>query len=163
MARPAPKLIYRLITLFAVSLMIIPASTVSGHPGKTDHQDGHRCLRNCEDWGMHYKEYHLHDRDRRAIRSDGRRQQARPPENAKASETGTTKQVLEAVAAPASSEPQTSQISIAKPHTSAGQGFSMQVEKAWELSLYQVILSVVAGLLLLLLILLRKKRQRDRY
>jgi len=39
-----------------------------GHPGKTDHYGGHRCLSGCAGWGLFYEEYHLHDKDGNPIR-----------------------------------------------------------------------------------------------
>lgn len=34
----------------------------------TDRYDGHKCFKKCEDWGILYGEYHLHDKDRKPIR-----------------------------------------------------------------------------------------------
>jgi H+/gluconate symporter-like permease len=55
----------RLIVI--VVLCMIPAAVFS-HPGKTDRYGGHKCLKGCEDWGLYYQEYHLHDKDGRPIR-----------------------------------------------------------------------------------------------
>ncbi len=38
------------------------------HPGMTDRYDGHKCFKKCEDWGIFYGEYHLHDKDRKPVR-----------------------------------------------------------------------------------------------
>jgi len=48
-------------------LCIIPASSYS-HPGKTDWRGGHKCIKGCEEWGLFYAEYHLHDKAGRPIR-----------------------------------------------------------------------------------------------
>ncbi len=54
-----------LVALFAV---IVASSFVSAHPGKTDRRGGHRCLKECAEWDLYYGEYHLHDKDGKAIR-----------------------------------------------------------------------------------------------
>lgn len=48
-------------------LCIVPASSYS-HPGKTDWRGGHKCIKGCEEWGLFYAEYHLHDKAGRPIR-----------------------------------------------------------------------------------------------
>jgi hypothetical protein len=48
-------------------LCILPASSYS-HPGKTDWRGGHKCVKGCEEWGLFYAEYHLHDKDWKPIR-----------------------------------------------------------------------------------------------
>ncbi len=55
----------RLIVIAA--LCIIPVSSYS-HPGKTDWRGGHKCVKDCEEWGLFYAEYHLHDKAGRPIR-----------------------------------------------------------------------------------------------
>ena len=47
------------------------------HPGKTDRHGGHQCLKGCEDWGLFFKEYHLHDKDGKPVRIS-RKKQAPP-------------------------------------------------------------------------------------
>jgi H+/gluconate symporter-like permease len=47
-------------------LCIIPAGAFS-HPGKTDWRGGHKCIKDCEEWGLFYAEYHLHDKDWKPI------------------------------------------------------------------------------------------------
>ena len=54
-----------LIVIFI--LCLLPASSY-GHPGKTDRHGGHKCLKGCEDWGLYYEEYHLHDKEGKPIR-----------------------------------------------------------------------------------------------
>ena len=53
--------------LFWIAVFLLPI-TVLGHPGKTDRHGGHKCLKGCEVWNLYYAEYHLHDKDGRAIR-----------------------------------------------------------------------------------------------
>jgi len=55
----------RLIVI--VTLCIIPVLSYS-HPGKTDWRGGHKCIKGCEEWGLFYAEYHLHDKDWKPIR-----------------------------------------------------------------------------------------------
>lgn len=50
-----------------VLLCILPIRALS-HPGKTDHAGGHKCLRDCEKWGLFYGEYHEHDTEGKVIR-----------------------------------------------------------------------------------------------
>lgn len=51
----------------ALILFLLPAAA-SAHPGKTDLYGGHKCYKGCENWGLLYAEYHLHDKDGKAIR-----------------------------------------------------------------------------------------------
>src|SRR5574340_1375916 len=55
------------------------------HPGKTNYQGGHRCLKKCEEWNLYYAEYHLHDKDGKPIRVAKRprtaKKKAEPAEN----------------------------------------------------------------------------------
>src|SRR5512144_643564 len=54
------------LLLLAV-LFTVPVSALS-HPGKTDRHGGHKCIKGCEEWGLYYSEYHLHDKYGRPIR-----------------------------------------------------------------------------------------------
>jgi hypothetical protein len=54
--------------LLILALAVILPLMAEGHPGKTDRAGGHRCLKGCEEWGLFYKEYHLHDKDGKPIR-----------------------------------------------------------------------------------------------
>jgi hypothetical protein len=54
--------------LLIVLVILICPATVFSHPGKTDKYGGHKCLNGCEDWGLWYGEYHLHDKDGKPIR-----------------------------------------------------------------------------------------------
>ncbi|PQP83589.1 YHYH domain-containing protein [Paenibacillus sp. PCH8] len=47
-------------TLVSVSLLL-NASTVLAHPGRTDAYGGHTCWTNCSKWGLEYGEYHYHN------------------------------------------------------------------------------------------------------
>lgn len=53
--------------ILLIVIAILPLAA-QGHPGKTDHHGGHACVKGCEEWGLYYKEYHLHDKDGKPIR-----------------------------------------------------------------------------------------------
>ncbi len=54
--------------LLAAALLLFLAIEAGAHPGKTDVSGGHKCYKACEEWGLSYAEYHLHDKDGRPIR-----------------------------------------------------------------------------------------------
>lgn len=149
------------MTYSSFPLLILIASAASGHPGKTDYQDGHKCLKNCEDWDMLYGEYHLHDKDRNAVRMHGRKQPLREPVRRKISEQEHPKQEVVAAPAPSSPEPMTEESAGRTLNEVAGQGYIMPVNEGCVPALYEIILFGAAGLLLLLLFLLKKKREKE--
>lgn len=55
------------ILVVLLTLMLFPLETLA-HPGKTNYQGGHRCLKGCAEWDLLYGEYHLHDKNGKAIR-----------------------------------------------------------------------------------------------
>jgi hypothetical protein len=55
-------------SVIIIFLICIQPVISYAHPGKTDRYGGHKCLRGCEEWGLLYQEYHLHDKDGRPIR-----------------------------------------------------------------------------------------------
>lgn len=82
----------RLIIIAA--LCIIPVSSYS-HPGKTDWRGGHKCIKGCEEWGLFYAEYHLHDKDWKPIRL-GRKKHAPETNEPVKIQTAATETVLPA-------------------------------------------------------------------
>ena len=76
----------RLIIIAA--LCIIPVSSYS-HPGKTDWRGGHKCIKDCEEWGLFYAEYHLHDKDGKPVRLGRKKRAPEIPEPAKIQTTAT--------------------------------------------------------------------------
>ena len=54
--------------LFPVLLTIVIAFPAFAHPGKTDRQGGHKCYKECAEWDLYYAEYHLHDKDGKAVK-----------------------------------------------------------------------------------------------
>ena len=142
-------------------LLILVVSAAFAHPGKTDYQDGHKCLKNCEEWDMGYEEYHLHDKDRNAIRMEGRKKSVREPAPAKKSGSESSKQEVGAAQVPSLPEPQAKEIRRTAPNVIVDRGYSMPVEAGFVLTLYDIILLGVAGLLLLVMLILRKRRERE--
>ncbi|RKQ16921.1 YHYH domain-containing protein [Ureibacillus endophyticus] len=50
------------ILLSTALIMVLSASSVYAHPGRTDSNGGHTCRTNCtERWGLEYGEYHYHN------------------------------------------------------------------------------------------------------
>ncbi|MBI5632163.1 MAG: hypothetical protein HZA15_01630 [Nitrospirae bacterium] len=147
------------MTLFSFSLLALTVSAAIAHPGKTDYQDGHKCLKNCEDWDMSYEEYHLHDRDRNAIRTEGRRKSLRLPATAKKSDPEPSKQEVAAVPVPLNPEPRGEERRRTAP---ADQGYSMPVEAGFVMTLYDIMLLGVAGLLFLVMLFLRIKERTNK-
>ena len=82
----------RLIIIAA--LCIIPVSSYS-HPGKTDWRGGHKCIKDCEEWGLFYAEYHLHDEDGKPVRIGRKKRAPEIPEPAKI-QTAATEAALPA-------------------------------------------------------------------
>jgi len=150
---------FSLITLCSFSLLILIASAAFAHPGKTDYQDGHKCIKNCEDWDMNYHEYHLHDKDRNAIRMDGRKKLLREP--SKKAEPEPSKREVVIVPILPTVEPQTEVTRNRIPRVIVDQSYSMPVEEGLMLTLYDFLLLGIAGLLLLAILVLRRKRERE--
>lgn len=58
----------KLIPLVLLVMLFCVPYSVPAHPGKTDRYGGHRCLKDCEQWKLYFKEYHLHYKDGTPIR-----------------------------------------------------------------------------------------------
>lgn len=107
---------------------------------------------------MLYGEYHLHDKDRNAVRTQGSKKPLRAPAGRKISGQEPQKQ---AVPAPSSPEPKTEGIAGRALNEVAGQGYIMPVEEGCVPALYEIVLLGAAGLLLLVMLFLRRKRERE--
>ena len=142
--------------LLLIIFFFVP-SVVFGHPGKTDYQDGHKCLKNCMERDLYYSEYHLHDKDRNAIRVDRKKKPLREPAPEKRSGPEPLRQEVVAVPSLPTSEPQTEERRIA----SVDQGYSKPVEDGCVLTFNDIILLCVAELLLLVMLFLRRKREKE--
>ncbi len=55
-------------TFVIAVILVLLSSPVLSHPGKTDRRGGHKCRKGCAEWGLVYKEYHLHDEYFRPVR-----------------------------------------------------------------------------------------------
>jgi len=60
--------------LFAFILALFFALPAAAHPGKTDRHGGHQCLKDCAEWDLFYREYHMHDKDGRPVRVERKKQ-----------------------------------------------------------------------------------------
>ena len=85
--------------MMILALAVFLPLMAEGHPGKTDRAGGHRCLKGCEEWGLFYKEYHLHDKDGKPVRI-GRKIANGPRNPVAALESGATPTVAAAPVAP---------------------------------------------------------------
>ncbi len=66
------------LSLLILIILLCP-SLVEAHPGKTDRYGGHKCIKDCEEWGLYYAEYHLHDKDGRPIHIAKKKKPAETP------------------------------------------------------------------------------------
>lgn len=142
----------RLLFFFLISFgfLLFSAPDLSAHPGKTDLQDGHKCLKNCEEWELYYSEYHLHDKDRNPIRLDGKKVRQ---ESVAAPAQGLTPQ-LQAIP-----EQEAEQTKITEQKIVTVYEYKMPVKEESVLQINDLLLLILAGILLLALTVLRKKRQ----
>ena len=63
--------------LILAVLCAVPVTAFS-HPGKTDRHGGHKCIKGCEEWGLYYAEYHLHDKYGKPIHIGNRKKAVAP-------------------------------------------------------------------------------------
>jgi hypothetical protein len=148
---------FRTMRLFFLLLFLLYSSITFAHPGKTDYRDGHTCLKNCDEWDLDYDEYHLHDKERNAIRLGDRKKPAGQP--VQMNEPAP----VQAAHPPASTPvPAAEQGVKERPVTQVvRQEYIMPVQEAWVFSWSDVLLAVIAGLLFLILISLRRKKARE--
>jgi hypothetical protein len=144
--------------LFIILALLCPVLSLA-HPGKTDYQDGHKCMKNCEEWGLYYAEYHLHDKDRNPIRIAADRKPAVRFSPTAADPSRNSAPV---------SLPDPS-LATTKPVTEAGRPVSktaqipesgMPLQEEAMFRVVDILLLIVAGLLLISLIMLRRKKER---
>ncbi|WP_430200092.1 copper amine oxidase N-terminal domain-containing protein [Paenibacillus illinoisensis] len=90
-------------TLVSVSLLL-NATTVLAHPGRTDANGGHTCWTNCAKWGLEYGEYHYHNGGSSSSSSTKSSSSSSSSNSSKSSTTKTTK--------PKESKPQYTQSSL---------------------------------------------------
>ena len=85
--------------LMILALAVFLPLMAHGHPGKTDRSGGHKCITGCEEWGLFYKEYHLHDKDGKPVRV-GRKNIQSPEDLTAVPESGATETVVAAPVGP---------------------------------------------------------------
>jgi hypothetical protein len=132
---------------FIIFLTCIQPAMLSAHPGKTDRYGGHRCMKGCEEWGLFYREYHLHDKDGRPIRIKGNKQ----------GEESGTQETAEQVSKPAETVPR---IDIAKAEVVVTNRFITNIHEE-NLILSNPFLFILLILLLLLLILRLTRKSKE--
>jgi len=133
--------------MIVLASVFVLAATALAHPGKTDRFGGHKCLKDCEEWGLYYSEYHLHDKDGKPIRVS-RKKNAIPmqEQNEKSSATATAPTVIDA--------PRTEQTVTEYRYVTVAQEESA-------LSLNPLLLMLLVLLLLWLILRLNRKTERD--
>ena len=142
-------------------LLVIFSQVASAHPGKTDYQDGHKCLKNCRDWDLYYSEYHLHDKDRNPIRVERKKKPVKmmAPESKAESETPVDVDMKAPLPLPLKTDEQV----IRKPDQEvAAREYSQPVAEGCVLTFYDILLLGVAGLLILLLLRMRIKERKNK-
>lgn len=127
----------------------------SAHPGKTDYRDGHKCWKNCTEWGIGYGEYHLHDKDRKPLRLD---RKDRPSMQVQPEPTPQTEPVRET----------SSVIPPEQVKQETKESEKRYVEQNYITTIYEesilplnIMFLVLAVLLLMALIFIRKKRKEN--
>lgn len=158
MRTPIHNLISCWIRVCSLLLLVIFSQVASAHPGKTDHQDGHKCLKNCSDWDLYYAEYHLHDKDRNPVRVERRKKPLREPVPAKKSIQEPSVQEVAATQIPSAPESQTEE---RRRTANIDQGYSVPVEEGCMLTFYESVLLGVVVLLMLVMIYLRRKKESE--
>ncbi len=140
--------------ILALMLFLLGSSAALAHPGKTDYQDAHRCLKNCGEWDLEYGEYHLHDKDRNPIRIAAKNTPVRgliPQE-----EPVSDHEPLPVTAAPerAARTDSSQDVSFRTP----GTGRVIPVVEEGMFQFRDMLLVIIAGLLVLVLLMLRRRK-----
>jgi hypothetical protein len=129
--------------VLALLIFLLPVLAWS-HPGKTDSVGGHKCFKDCEKWELLFGEYHLHDKDGKAIRVAKKVKRKLPV-------------VEKTLVGPAQAE----QVEMPQPMQAAVMPLPVRtVQPEKSLSVSPLMLLLLALLLLLLLI---KRRERERH
>lgn len=137
-----------------LALVFVFSLTAAAHPGKTDRRGGHKCWKDCSEWGLEQGEYHLHDKDFRPIRLSQKGNVIEEPQ----------KETRESLAPP-SSMSREKDIEVKEPvekHSDrpiAAYGSQETVPQEKEFLFNPLLLGLLALLLVLLLIVRRKKKE----
>lgn len=144
--------------LFIIPVLLCPALSFA-HPGKTDYQDGHKCIKNCEEWDLYYAEYHLHDKDRNPIRITADRKTAVRISPDADDPSRTSAPVSLPDPSLATTKPVT-ETGKPMPKTTGIPRSGMPVQEEALFRVADILLFIVVGLLLISLIMLRRKKER---
>ncbi len=140
--------------LLVLALVILWPSIALCHPGKTDRKGGHKCWKDCAEWGLEYGEYHLHDKDFRPVRVDA---EGNPAETAVRSQEDVSGAVpYKGVAGDVRKEPPG--IQPREPFSTKSTGSASYEEGMCLLDGYRLALSAAVVLLLFCLIAIRARR-----
>jgi len=141
--------------ILVLMFFLLGSSGSLAHPGKTDYQDAHRCLKNCGEWDLEYGEYHLHDKDRNPIRigSKDAAVKGRMPREETVSDQ-------EPLAAPAASE-QASRIDSSRGVSvrTVDPGRVIPAGEEGTFQLRDMLLIIIAAILVMLLFILRRRKE----
>jgi len=132
-------------------LLMLPL-TASSHPGKTDIRDGHKCWKNCVERGLEKGEYHLHDKNRNAIRLHQE-------------EAPVASQIVEEAERPYTSvviKDSQRQVENEPDQTTTPKNADIPVHEENPFPFYLLILAFIVFCLLILLTLIRRKKKNDR-
>ena len=142
----------RLSQGLAIFILLVFPFTASSHPGKTDVRDGHKCWKNCYERGLEKGEYHLHDKNRNAIRLHQE-------------EAPVASQIVEDAERPYTSvviKDSQRQVENEPDQTATPKEADVPVHEENSFPFYLLILAFIVICLLLLLALIRRKKKNDR-
>ncbi len=128
------------------------------HPGKTDYRGGHKCWKNCSEWELEFKEYHLHDKDWKPIRLDKKDmtiEQIKPQQK-------IDKAPFEQMKTSTDAREKDHAIKITPDEAVNQHNHNTAVSEESILPLNIIFLLVLALLLLIVLIYIRKKKEKNR-
>lgn len=150
--------------IICLALILLISGSALAHPGKTDRQGGHKCLKNCEEWELVFSEYHLHDKEGNPVRLDAKGSPVHPlpsgeapaPHEVRASPTMSMEQTPAAV--PGKEERPQERM---KDRTVIEQSYSVIIPEESVPPFQSILLIALAVFLLVTLVLVRRKRDRD--
>jgi hypothetical protein len=132
-----------------------PAASLA-HPGKTDYQDAHRCLKNCEEWDLDYGEYHLHDKDRNPIRIGSKKVSVK--ERIPQEETVSAQKPLPILSAPEHAARIDSLQDVSVRTSDLGKVIPLPAREEGAFQFRDIMLIIIAGLLIMVLFILRRRK-----
>ena len=147
------------VLLFIV-VFLIPLSSFA-HPGKTDHEGGHKCWKNCGEWELGRGEYHLHDEEWNPVHIDRKGKVAEKAQT-KGVPTPEKRFLLEENSGTAPGPAAVVQKSMERNTPEQRANAANQMPAVYEESFlpFNSILLLLLVLLLIVLIYVRKKREK---